>query len=58
MTEDNDEMINVVKRLDNLSKKDKVKIAIWLGDLSGRRKSERKNDLENGFGELEEQCDE
>ena len=38
----NDEMLDVVNRLDDLSEDDKNKIALWLGELLKRRKSERK----------------
>ena len=48
MSEKNDEMLDVVRRLDSLSEEDKVKIAIWLGELSGRRKNEVRENNENG----------
>lgn len=42
MSDKNDEMLEVVNRLDNLSEEDKEKVALWLGELLERRKSERK----------------
>lgn len=50
-----DEMRDVVNRLDNLTEEDKLKIAVWLGELSALRKIEAEKDFEDGW---EEQCDE